>query len=138
MLNFGQVIQLIDDEEIKDYIYLAADNGTVFLARIPNTEQCKQVLGRLNKLSTGAQTQSTRRALNHGIYFVVELSTEEFCQRLALLISTDYPESILKNYNGTYINLNKDDLDNIKKEILSEENINRVNPRLRELISKLN
>jgi len=43
MLNFGQVIQLIDDEEIKDYIYLAADNGTYINLNKDDLDNIKKV-----------------------------------------------------------------------------------------------
>lgn len=134
---FGNVVRLYDDEEVKEYVYLGASpDNIIFLARIPNIDISKQALQLQDRLAAQPPTQTILRRQNSDLFFIVELTTDEFKNRIAMLTSTDYDVDELDKVQEILPSLNDNDLKNIKEKILSTGN-NSVSPKLKKIIQGL-
>ena len=93
-------------------------------------------MDRYKKLSAG-QTPGSVRSLSHNVYRIVELTTEQFKERLAHFAKTDYDASLLGSFiEDLEIALNTEDIKELKGEILSEDSI--VSGKLKEIVKNLN
>ena len=135
---FGEVIQLQDTDEIKDYVYLGAppEGGLVFLARIPDVITSQEIVKLQGKLLTGVQSQRAKQRLNSDLYFIVELTTEEFKDRVVMLTSSDYDEKEMQKYRETIQSLQDTDIKQIKDKIMSASS-GSVSPKLKKIVESL-
>jgi len=82
------------------------------------------------------KTSPTLRALNNKLYFFVELTTEDFKKRLAMLSNPEYDENKLQDYSETVNRLCEEDISKIKNEILKAPK-SAMPPKLIECMEKL-
>ena len=134
----GECLKLQDADGIKDYAFLGTpkEGGAVFLARIPDIMTTKIIMKTESKLIVGARTQRVSQRLSSDLYFFVELTTEEFKNRVVILANTDYPETKMQEYCGELPRLNEVDINKIKEKILGASN-SSVSPKLKEIIRDL-
>lgn len=124
---------------MRDYAYLGEwrEGKIIFLARIPDIKFSKLVTQQHDRRSVCPPNQTTLRALSSPIFFYVELTTEEFKNRLVMLTRPDADESKMQNYCKSLQVLCEEDIEKIKKEILEAPG-NAITPKLKEYIQKLN
>jgi hypothetical protein len=115
--NYAQFGSIFKYNE-KDYVYLVHTEEILYSAFIPNIQQSKLILKRVEDIVRSNGTPSVNRLLDNKIYCFVELRTEEVRSRLALFTKTgeDTPldDCLPINPIGE---LNKDDLKEIKQHI---------------------
>lgn len=113
MITFGEVLQFKGSE----YVYLAATEEIIYLARILNSSEGDTINSLyLKKLSGGAMSKV--RVADSPLYCFVILTTEEFKNRMAHLHKSGYdfgPFSPMECMGR----LNEKDLKEIKETIIS-------------------
>lgn len=123
ILTFGDVFR----HKEKEYVYLASTADVVYAARILNTDEGRQILGLMEKLS------ANRSRITNPLFCFVVLDTEDFKDRLAHFAKTGKDElGISIEKIGK---LNATDLAKIKEEIKKDNTI--MPTLLKELVADI-
>ena len=115
--------------EAKEYIFLASTSSQIYTAKILDVALSKEINNQFN----AAARKNKEAILRNLLYCFVILSTEELKNRMASLARTD-GERFEREIKKQNIELNSNDLQALKEEILSSKGIPLI---LKELISNL-
>ena len=111
ILKLGDIFRFKEQEFV--FLYLTTD--FLYAARIFNDKQTSQVLTLYDKKYKSGHIRGYAKDQN--IYSFVVLTTEEFEERMASFANTQNDTDILPDIIGK---INDEDLEAIKKEILSD------------------
>ena len=113
MLNFGDMFFVED----KEYVWLYSDGKTIDAAIILNPEITKQV--------KALQCSADRKGISfkQPMYCYVELTTEDYINHSANMLGTKNHIELNPGIRPNGKILNKEDLDNIRKEITSSPSL---------------
>lgn len=130
MITFGEVIKFKEAE----YVYLAATDEIVYLAKILNREEGNKINQLyLKRLGGGAMTNI--KVADHAIYCFVMLTTTEFKDRMTHLakppLGHDFGSQFMFDRIGQ---LNTNDLKEIKQTIMTT---GHVPIELKELVENI-
>lgn len=125
MITFGEVVNYDEAQ----YVFLAATEKIIYLAKILNSHEAKRVNNLCAKRQSDGQLAKVE---NSPLYCFVILSTDNFKDRMAHLGSTghDFISNLVMDIIGR---LNGDDLREIKKTIITGP----VPTELKELVRDL-
>lgn len=116
MLNFGDTFYLED----KEYVWLHSDGDTIYSAIVLGNEETKKV--------KDLEKPASKKGVAHNkiLFCYVELSTEDYCDCSANLITVNkHSHTDYKVIRHTQKKINEKDLRAIKSEILQYSNLFR-------------
>lgn len=129
LLKFGNIFFIEDTEQRKEYVMLHSNGKTIDAAIILNPEKTQEV----KRLQHGADRKGI--SYQKPLFCYVELSTEDYINCSANMISTGQNIELGPSIKITDKMLNDSDLEKIKKEIL--DNSDLFKPPLVEYIKSI-